>query len=334
MAAWFLFMALPLMAQEPPVAAQAPTEKFDELPVVIVHGYATPQMWKISKDGHVLWLVVIGKRAPAGAQWRSKQLEARVAESQLVLYPANSYGIGEGGMLRYLFTGKRLPGKSTLKDVLPPETYARWRVLKTAYIGSGDAVEHECPSCAMEELEQKVWKTMPPPGPALRPLLDDAAKKYKVKVRTMPSVTRWVELTQAEEKMAHMEYVLELGDVKCFAQRLDYLERLIRYRDQQANATTRDTAARPTRENCFTDWLASGKFTDPAAAKSMSEKTSLQWQRAVQERDAEWWAAALAALAENKSTFAGLWSDSELNGFIGQFRQLGYEVEEPGSGGD
>jgi hypothetical protein len=216
-------------------------------------------------------------------------------------------------------------------------------VLKTAYIGSSDAIERLCPSCALDELERRVMKTIPPPpptGPELQPLVTKAASKYKVKRHTMPSVVRRVEFTEAERAMARMQVVLDMGDAKCFAQRLDYLERLIKYSEQQA--ATRDNAARPRSEHCPSwvttgDWLArwvpSGKLPDPAAARSMSEKVSLQLKLAQQQVDAEWMAAAQAALANNKSTFAvqRIGDMPRVNGYIEQFRELGYAVDQPGS---
>ncbi len=84
-----LFAGLPLLAQEAVLATKAPAEQLDELPPIVVYGgYATPQMWKVSKGDHVMWVLNIGEPAPADVRWRSKQLEARVAESQLVLYPS------------------------------------------------------------------------------------------------------------------------------------------------------------------------------------------------------------------------------------------------------
>jgi hypothetical protein len=330
--------------------AAAPPAQLDELePVVIVGGYATPQMWKISKGGHVMWLLVISTRAPAGTQWRTQPLESRVAESQLVLYASPGVGYSWRNSFSEAIADRRetnkaehLPGKDSLKDVLPPDIYARWRVLKSEYIGSGDAVERRCPACAMEELERKVMKRMPaaaPTGPALQPLVDKAAKKYKVKTRKLPEVIRPVEFTQAEEAMSRLQYVMDLGDVKCFTQRLDYLERLIKYRDQQAIATVRRalTQGNPI-GRCYSDtdwptrWVPSGKLPDPAAAQSMSDKISLQMKLAWQQVDAQWMAAAQEALAKNQTTFAvhrvEPWGHP--GSYINQLRDLGYEVEEPG----
>jgi hypothetical protein len=200
MAVLCLFVSLPILAQER-------DKKHDELePVVIVGGYVTPQMWKVSKGDHVMWLLNLGKPAPLGAKWHTEQLEARVAESQLVLY-ANPipyswcYGVGR--------TDEHYEDKLTLKAELPPETYGRWRVLKTAYFGFDDAIEKWRPSAAMNKLEDKVMETIPTPptGPALRPLVDKAAKKYKVNVRTMPQVYRMAQFTRAEQAMVRVNSI-------------------------------------------------------------------------------------------------------------------------------
>jgi hypothetical protein len=165
LAACCLLAGMPLLAQEPFVSAQAPAEQLEELETVVVYGgYATPQMWKISKDGHVLWLLVFGN-APVGFPWDSKQLEGRVAESQLLLRSVAVMAADYEGRLREEGKHMRLPGKDTLEDVLPPETYARWRALRTTYLGTSDWIDHLRPRAALRALESEVMKKMPPPPP-------------------------------------------------------------------------------------------------------------------------------------------------------------------------
>lgn len=349
-AACGLLAGTPILAQETPLAEQLPARDLEELDmVVVVGGYATPQMWKVSKGDHVLWLLVIGKPAPPGVLWRSEPLETRLAESQLLLYASKGVGYSSSYSLssrlangRALEDAEHLPGKDTLKTLLSPEIYARWRALKIEYIGASDAIERRCPSCAMDELEQRVMKKMPsqpPAGTELQPLVEKIASKYKVKRRILPSVVRRVEFTDAERAMARMQVVLDMGDVNCFTQRLDYLERLIQYSRQQDAA--RENALRPRRDHCppwvtpgewLARWVPSGKLPDPASAQSMSDKVSLLLRLAYQQVDAEWMVAARAALAENKSTFAvqRIGDMPRINEYLAQFRELGYEVEEPG----
>ncbi len=271
-----LFAGMPLLAQEPSVSAQAPAEQLQELKTVVVYGgYAVPQMWKISKEGHVLWLLVLGN-VPVGAPWHSNELEARVAESQLVLYSANVMAADYQGRLREEGQYTRLPGKDTLKDVLPSETYARWRELKTRYIGANDSSEHLRPRAALRVLESTVEKKMPPPPPTgwseLGQLIDRTAKKYKVEVRGMHPVRAIAELTEAEVQMAHLVTRLNLDDVKCFAQGLDDLERLIADRDQQANATARFSTVPPS-ETCHTDWFHERQIAGSRGPRRACAKT-------------------------------------------------------------
>jgi hypothetical protein len=88
LAACCLLADLPLGAQELPFLVPEPAQqKLEELETIVINGgLATPQMWKVTKGDHVLW--VLGDApAPAGTQWRFDQVEARLAESQLLLYP-------------------------------------------------------------------------------------------------------------------------------------------------------------------------------------------------------------------------------------------------------
>jgi hypothetical protein len=124
--------------------------------------------------------------------------------------------------------------------------------------------------------------------------------------------------------MANMATRLSLDDVKCFEQGIDGLERLIRDRDQWASA------ARPS--DCRTDLLTSGRLPDPAALQSAREKMELRFKQAIQQGNAEWIAAAQAALKRHKSTFAVVYvAFGRAHSHIAKFRELGYRVEEPGS---
>ncbi len=184
-------------------------EKLDELdPVVIVGGFATPKMWKVSKGDHVLW-VLGDARAPAGVKWRTEQMDARIAESQLLLNPGLSRSGPDVGVFKAIglitlipsaFKAVKNPDGKTLKDVLPPDVYARWSVLKTTYAPKDNDIERWRPSIALGKLMKeaaakilvsaKPQQVGTPPGPPLRPLVDKAVKKYKVKVHTMPDVER------------------------------------------------------------------------------------------------------------------------------------------------
>jgi hypothetical protein len=76
--------------------------------------------------------------------WRSKEVEATIAQSQELLAPVEldmDVGFFAGiAMLPSLIGMRNNPG-GTLKDVVPPELYARWLVQKEKYIGHDNSIE-------------------------------------------------------------------------------------------------------------------------------------------------------------------------------------------------
>ncbi len=340
-------------AQEAPqqTEAQQEREELEELETVVVTGEPVPRLWKVSKGDHVLWVTNNAVLA-AGRKWRTDVVDARVAESQLVIYPGRAYAAPDVGLLKGItllpaaFRAAKNPDRKTLKDVLPAETYARWRVLKTTYVGRDNDIEKWRPSIAISMLESKVMEKVLPesrsrraaPGPSVQSVVARAAKKHKVKQRTMPKVERIVK-TNAR-KILKSAYHIELGDEVCFTQGLDYLERVIEYSRQRAAALATsdspappDDAAPPRRVGCddyLIKGLRSGEIPDPAGALKVLEEVELQTRLALEQLDAEWIAAAEAAIAKNSSTFAVVPTRATSpTGYFTKLKELGYTVEEP-----
>ncbi len=335
-------------------AEEAPEQqqKLDELETVVVTGVPVPRLWKVSKGDHVMW-VAGNAWLSAGRTWRSDQVDAHVAESQLVLYPGQVNARPDIGLLKAItllpaaFKAAKNPDGKTLKDVLPAETYARWRVLKTTYIGRDNDIEKWRPSIAIEMLQGEVFKKLNPgprpkpaaPGPSVRSVVDKATKKYKVKARTMPTVERVVKMDA--RKILKSAYHVELGDVLCFTQGLDYLERMIEFTKQRAAApasvdrpATEGDAPPPRRASCddvLVKKLRSGEIPDPAGALKVIDEIELQGKLGREQLDAEWLAAAQAAIATNRSTFAVVSMNHATSptGYLAKLKELGYTVEEP-----
>jgi hypothetical protein len=352
-----LFAGLPLRAQELPFLVPVPAEQQldEELETIVINGgLATPQMWKVSKGDHVLWMLGDAP-APAGAQWRFDQVEARLAESQLLLYPGSVdvdigffkvIGLATQLPLAYKSMTKN-PGDKTLKDVLPPDVYERWRVLKTAYAPRDNDIEKFRPFFAMEQLEEKIvakygekYRPAAQPdtlrrGPRLRPLVDKAAKQHKIKVRNSPEVELKVVLKNARGMLKFLGDFSAV-DPKCVMQNLEYLERRIEYLRQSAAGPVQEKP--PHRGPDCNDWapllekLKSGEIPDTAGILKTMDYMGRQVLLSNQRLDAKWVEAAEAALAKNKSTFAvlELRKLKDPTGHIAKLRELGYEVEEPG----
>lgn len=146
-----VLLSTPAWAQtETPPAAAAPTET-----VLVVGQRPGPGMWKISKGDNVLWVFATYSPLPVNMQWRSQQVEAIIAKSQRYLSPPTlgaSVGVWGGlKMLPHLAGARKNPGGARLRDVVAPDVYARWRVLKEKY-GIGDDAESERPVFVAETL--------------------------------------------------------------------------------------------------------------------------------------------------------------------------------------
>lgn len=324
--------------------------KLDELePVVIVGGFATPKMWKVSKGDHVMW-VLGGESIPAGVRWQFEQVDARIAESQLVLYPGLATTDVDVGFFRMVtlvptaFKTAKNPDGKTLKDVLPPDLYARWRVLKTTYEGKNNDIEKWRPGIAIIMLHEKIGKKIgpvqarptnapPPSGPPLRPLVDKSVKQHKVKVRTLRTVEREYKVKNVKEMLKSLRES-PAWEVKCFAQTLDYLEHLVEFANRKKAAGAQDIGEPPHLADCddsLIKGMRSGEIPDPAGILKVIDGLVLEGKLGRDQRDAEWIAAAQAALAKNTSTFTllAMYQIKGPAGYIAKLKELGYTVEEP-----
>lgn len=140
-----------------PAAATAPDAVTE---TILVTGQRPgPGLWKVSKGDHVLWVFGTYGPLPKNIEWRSKEVEAIVAQSQeYLMRPGANADVGffrQMTMLPFAIGFKKNPDGAVLKDVLPEPVYARWLVLKKKYIGDDDGIERERPIFAAETLYRK-----------------------------------------------------------------------------------------------------------------------------------------------------------------------------------
>lgn len=92
-----ILLATPAWAQRgggPTIASSTRTPPSTEpvrLQTVTVTGLdAGPALWKVSKDGHVMWVLGTLAPLPKGAKWRSARVEQAIARSQELLEPPSA----------------------------------------------------------------------------------------------------------------------------------------------------------------------------------------------------------------------------------------------------
>jgi hypothetical protein len=139
------------MADAQSVSASGPVPTL--APVVVTGVLPGPALWKVSKADHVMWVLGLTSPLPKHMRWKSAEVESRLAAAQAVLkLPSLDVGVRtsfyQSTMMPSLRELRKNPGQQSLHDVLMPELYRRWLVLKVRYLGDDRPVERMRPILA------------------------------------------------------------------------------------------------------------------------------------------------------------------------------------------
>lgn len=317
----------------PPVFAQsaaAPPPEVANLPVVVVSGVQPgPGLWKVSKDGHVMWVLGTLSPLPRAMQWQSREVEQVLGASQQVLREPSVQLKADVGFLGKLFllpsaySARKNDDGATLQQVLPPPVYARWQVLKQKYLGDDRGVERWRPLFAAQELYKKALKAngLSRSG-GVEASVDELAKRSGVP--ELPTDYRVL----IEHPRAAIKAFKQAAprDTTCFIRTLDSVEHDMPAMTARANAwATGDLQALrelpdSDRHDACVAAVAGAGFAQTLGLDDVPAK-----QRAT------WLAAARKALHDNAQTFALLPMDELLkpDGYLAALQAEGYQVDAP-----
>jgi hypothetical protein len=330
----------PAIAPPPAPPAEEPTsdedtilpgdESLQTLDTIVVSGIQPgPGLWKVSRDGHVMWVLGTLAPLPKRMEWNSQPVEERITAAGVVLLSPRVRIEPKGAALGGVFLipsamrARNNPGKETLEDVLPPADYARWQAMKARYLGRDRGVEKRRPIVAAMELREKAfdradlsWRDV------VGRTVQRAAKRQDVPMER-PTVTLEVE----DPRAALKEFAgSAVDDLACFRQTLDQVDRDLDTLAARANAWAMGQVAM-LRELPYTD-------NTQACADALLQ-TGLAQRRGFSDLPAQveqaWLAAAEAALAEHPESFAVL-PMSRIIGtraYLGILEARGYTVEAP-----
>lgn len=309
-------------------SAQAEVADADSARVLVVGQRRGPGLWKVSRNGHVLWVFGTYAPLPKNMKWRSQQVEAILAGSQeFIGSPLVNAEVGFFRSLTLLpFTVgvTRNPDGRQLRDLLPADLYARWLLLKLKYIGADDSIERERPYFAAEALYQAALSNAGfSSGGEIQSTIEKMVKKYKV-VATFPKI----ELeTRHPVRMIKEFKNSRIDDAACFALTLERLESDLEAMRSGADAwAIGDLAAirklnHADRDAICTNAMFTSEFMQQRTGSRPMELQLLD----------KWVAAAEKALAANASTFAILPIRHILNpnGYLAALEAKGYRVDSP-----
>ncbi|QYF95584.1 TraB/GumN family protein [Massilia sp. PAMC28688] len=296
--------------------------------VTVIGQRPGPGLWKVSKGDNVLWIFGVYSPLPTKMEWRSQQVEAAIAQSQEYLpQPGGgvSVGIFKGlTLLPHVFGLKKNPDGATLQQVLPPDVYGRWSVLKAKYIGENAGIERERPFFAAQTLLRTgLQRAGLSNGREVTKTISALVKKHQVKVTPV-----FIKIDAADPAQMMKDFKKSpMNDVACFTETLNRIEGDIGAMHARANAWARGTLS-AIEKLSYAD-------RELPCDKAMRENEAIKNMAAFKDLDERirnlWMANAERALTQNKSTFAVLRMQTILDekGYLAALEAKGYQVERP-----
>jgi uncharacterized protein YbaP (TraB family) len=218
-----LVVAPRAFAQSEPEEASAPIDE-----VVVSGEQPGPGLWKVTHGGtNVVWVLGTVGSVPKDVKWRSRQVEEVITHAQAVIFgesvsPKN-IGIIRGLLLlRQVLKARYNPDKAVLKDLVTPEQYSRWLVLRKKYFDDDKDYDRVRPMfIAMQLMDAVRRESGLNAEENLGHVVAQTAKKHDVPVRAAE-----LKIDIADPKKAIKDFTTTPRDkdLACFNQTLDNLE--------------------------------------------------------------------------------------------------------------
>lgn len=125
------------------MGAGAPAqEAYDELDTVLVLGEQTPPLWKLTKNGNVLWILGTTRIQPRDMRLNSQRLQQLIAGSSEVILPGAAMVASRGvSLLPAIMESDRNPDGATLRDLMSPDAHASWLQLRQRHASGGSPAQ-------------------------------------------------------------------------------------------------------------------------------------------------------------------------------------------------
>lgn len=320
-----LSACLPVCAQQTPASDGIRTEA----PVVVQGEQPGPGLWLVRSGSHELYILGTLTPLPARMQWQTAQVQRVLANAQEVIRPPGVRLDADVGIFRGLLLLPKLlaardnPDDKTLRDVVPPATYARWQVLKARYLGNDAGVEKRRPLFAAQALYVAAIKknglALTDPSTAV---IEAAIKQHHPKVTVVEHTIVVKDIKSLLKEWSRTT----LDDQACFDNTLAWIETDLDAMRARANAwATGDVAALRTLPPPYRWEACRNAVTEAGIGKRLGFADAYAQVRK------KWLDAASAALAANRVSFAVLPLTDLLgpDGYLAALQAKGYTVLAP-----
>jgi len=300
--------------------AQSGDDAVEEIEVVGER--AGPQMWKVSRDGHALWVLGTLQPLPKRMTWRSQAVEDVIAESQQVLAGGVSLDADIGPITAFRLYRqwrrvRRIPEGKSLRDVMPPPLYARFSALKAKYAPRDRDIETLLPMIAAAILYSRAVDAVGLTSRNdIQRSVSKLAKKNDVKVRRIR-----IELEDPKGLLDLFGQTPLDAQLVCLETTITRLESDVDAMKARARAwAVGDVNA-----------LRALPYADQQAACWSAVTSAPRFKELSDEARRSWFEAAEEALAKNPNTLALTGMDRLLGpeGALATFRERGYTIEGP-----
>lgn len=325
--------AVPLSATPSGRAAGAGAGGILDLDTVMVTGVQPgPGMWKVSRGGHVMWVLGLVSPLPVAMTWQSSEVEAVIERAGQILETPmwavhSDVGFFKGlSLLPAALRARRNPDGAELVDVLPAGLHARWEVQRDKYLGWELGIEHWRPMFAAEKLERKAMAQLGLDGGVVGPVIAAAAARAGLE----PTPVQVKTTIDAPREMLEAFNHASFDDTVCLERTVARLEHELPTLAARANAwasgdleTLRRLPSGSLRWTCLQSVLQSD-LARGLGYDDLPMQIELAWLEAAEQ-----------ALADHAVTFALLPMDQVLaaDGYLAALRARGYTVEAPASDG-
>jgi len=292
------------------------------LQVVISGRYLGPKLWRVSKNGHVLWVLGTVTPLPRRMIWQTADIQGLLRQTQEVIPAWPSVGIGF-----HPFTAVHLyalwrkaqtnPGRLPLQAVLPPPLYARFGALKLRFAPHDHRIEQLRPILAARRLydEALTASDLTPHNDIQRTVLE-LARQEGVPVQRDKLLVK-----DPVDVMRDLTGIPRSAEIACLQSVVTRLETDVGPMQARARAWALGDVA----------LLRRLPHTDNRATCLEAVSGSARVRTLVAQAQQEWMTAALQALDQNRTTLALQSMDLLLgsDGTLATFRRMGYRVEGP-----
>lgn len=329
-----LVLAAPAWSQSKPAASSsAPTPSPTSAPLlqaVTVTGVQPgPGLWKVSKGDHVMWVLGTVTPLPKDMEWRSSQVEQTIAHSQELLesptaeVKVDASFISKVMLLPSVYGARRNPDGASLQQILPPQMYARWEVVKQQYFGNDRSIEYWRPILVALKLYRKAMdKAGLTSGNDVNKAVLKMADRHDVKRKPV----KYTLVVEHPRDALDAIKQTNLHDVSCLNQTLDTVQNDMGQLVARANAwstgdiqTLQGFAVNNRYESCIVA-VVNADFADQLGLHDLPQRMEQAWLDAAE-----------GALTRNAQTFAVLPMEEVLSpdGFLAHLKSRGYVVQSP-----